>query len=122
VIDGDFGAFWTLLTQGIDAAYREWVEEPFRDGATLASIQGELLTRSQDPSFPFGVDYTEQRDQADPVAYRGPFGVALLADPTWTGAGRWPPGADGLYGWQVLTLEVRDGQPILYLWAGPIAS
>jgi hypothetical protein len=121
-IEGDPGAFATLLTHGIDPAYREWIDEPFRDGASLESIQRDLLDRSQDPGFPFGTDYTEERDQADPVAYRGPFGVSLLADPTWTEAGPWPPGPDGLYGWQVLTLEVRDGQPILYILAGQIAS
>jgi hypothetical protein len=121
-IEGEPGAFATLLEHGIDAAYREWVEEPYRDGKTLESIQRELLAQHDDPDAPFGVDYTAERDDADPVAYRGPFGVSLLADPTWTGAGRWPPGANGLYGWEVLTFEVRDGQPILHVWAGPIAS
>ncbi len=119
VVEGDPGAFATLLTHGMDPAYRVWVYEPFRGGASVASIQRDLLERSLDPDFPFGVDYTAERDAADPVAYRGPLGVSLLADPTWIGADRWPPGPDGLYGWQVLTLEVRDGQPILHFLAAP---
>jgi hypothetical protein len=60
-----------------------------------------------------------------PLGYRGPLATSLLADPvwsSWTDAGRWPPGQNGLYGWTTVTLEVRDEQPILHLWAGPIAG
>jgi hypothetical protein len=124
-LEGEPGAFATLLSSGIDVAYRRWVYEPYLAGTGPEAIQRDLLERSADPDFPFGMDYCGAYAPCGPVAYRGPFGTSILADPTWSAwehLARWPPGPEGLYGWQVVTLEVRDGEPNLYVWAGPIAG
>jgi hypothetical protein len=80
---------------------------------------------ASDPTFPFGLDHCAEVAGCSPLGYRGPLGTSLLADPvwsSWTDAGRLPPGQNGLYGWTTVTFEVRDEQPILHLWAGPIAG
>jgi hypothetical protein len=124
-LEGQPGAFARLLTDGIDPAWRRWVYEPYLDGASPSTISSDLAARSADPTFPFGLDHCAEVAGCSPLGYRGPLGTSLLADPvwsSWTDAGRWPPGQNGLYGWTTVTLEVRDEQPILYLWAGPIAG
>lgn len=124
-LDGAPGAFSTLISSGIDDAYRRWVYEPYLAGASPAAIHRELLERSADPDFPFGIDYCGDYESCGPLAYRGPFGTSILADPMWGAWGQlslWPPGSDGLYAWSIVTLEVRGGEPILYVWAGPIAG
>jgi hypothetical protein len=121
---GEPGAFATLLSDGIDPAYREWIYEPHLAG-TGPGFWQDLLVRSKDPTFPFGMDYCGEPVPCGPIAYRGPHGSSLRAD--WTGLsgddrGHWPPGPEGLYGWNMVTLEIRDGEPILYVWAGEIAG
>jgi hypothetical protein len=120
---GEPGAFARLLGDGIDAAYRRWVYEPAMGGASVASIEQDLLSRSSDPAFPFGQDHQPDATADTPIAYRGPVGSSLLADPSWLEPSTaWPPGRNGLYGWHGLTLELHDGHPVLHLWAGQIAG
>jgi hypothetical protein len=124
-LEGGPGAFALLLTEGIDVAYRTCMLEPLAAGRDLETVRRELLDRSTDPSAPFGVDYDPAARVTGPLAYRGPLGTSLLVDPAWGGWARperWPPGPNGLYGWRTITLEVRDGAPVLHLWAGPIAG
>jgi hypothetical protein len=130
------GAFAAMLFAGIDPAVRTWVHEPLVAGASMQEVREELLRRSSDPSFPFGVDYaTEEFASEQPIAYRGPLGSSLRADPAWMYGAQlaappssghpaeleWPPG-DGIYDWNTTTLEIRTGQPILHVWAGEIAG
>lgn len=125
-IEGRPGAFASLLTEGLDPAYRTWAYEPMLAGAAVEDVWADLVARSEQPEFPFGLDWCAgSRWCSGPVAYRGPHGVALLANPLYggdVGLDRWPPGRNGLYGWSDVTLELRDGAPILYLWAGQIAG
>jgi hypothetical protein len=125
-IDGRPGAFASLLTEGLDPAFRTWVYEPLLAGVTVEDVWADLIERSTQPDFPFGLDWCGGSDWCSgPMAYRGPHGVPLLADPLYggdVGLDRWPPGRNGLYGWSDITLEIRDGAPILYLWAGQIAG
>ncbi len=124
-LSGRPGAFATLLADGIDPAYREWVYEPYLAGRSPDTIRQELGVRSQDPAFPFGLDHCGGAIGCGPFAYRGPLGTSLVADPGWISwevRGSWPPGTNGLYGWNAVTLEIRDREPILYLWAGQIAG
>ncbi len=125
-LDGRPGAFASLLTEGLDPAYRTWVYDPLLAGATVEAVWDDLIERSAQPDFPFGLDWCAGSDWCTgPVAYRAPHGVWLLANPLYggdVGLDRWPPGRNGLYGWSDITLEIRDGAPILYLWAGQIAG
>lgn len=121
---GEPGAFARLLTDGIDPAFRRWVQEPVLDGSSPQEIRAELLERSADPTFPFGQDYTDA-EHYGVLAYRAPLGSRFRADPTWLseeGLRRVPPGLNGLYDWNAVTLEVRDSRPVLYLWTGEIAG
>ena len=91
-IVGDGDAFGRLL-----ADFNEAIDTWIRPGI-------ELREHTGDPSFPFGeVPYPGEPDFAE-LGYRGPGGAHL----TWFG------------GW--MALEVRDGQPILYIHAGLIAG
>ncbi len=119
------GAFATLLTDGIDPAYRQWIHEPYLAGTSPEAITRDLSVRSQDPAFPFGLDHCGGEIGCGPLAYRGPHGSSLVTDPrwmSWDSRESWPPGPNGLYGWHATTLEIRDGAPLLYLWAGQIAG
>ncbi len=110
------GTAFAELLGNLDAAYAEWVVKPIEKGRSLPEIVGDIVTLANDPSFPFGPEpYTGA------IAYRGPLGSALLADPTRIPAEQWPSGKGGLYGWW-LTLEIRDGAPVLYVHAGLIAG
>jgi hypothetical protein len=120
-LTGGPGAFATLLADGIDPAYLAWVVEPLRGGTSVEAIETDLLARSAAPGFPFGQDYRTGLHPDAPIAFRGPLGSSLVADPSWMSTA-WPPGHNGLYGWDAITLEVRDGRPILHLWAGQIAG
>jgi hypothetical protein len=123
-LSGRPGAFATLLADGIDPAYREWIHEPYLAGRSPAAIRQELSERSQDPDFPFGLDHCGGTIGCGPLAYRGPLGTSLLADPGWIAwevRGSWPPGTNGLYAWDAVALEIRDGEPLLCLWAGQVA-
>jgi hypothetical protein len=122
VIEGSPGALATLVTAGLDPAYRTWIHAPYVAGASPEAIQDELRTRTQDPDFPFGREHCDDEEYCAPtVTFRGPLGTSILAGLSGTDQ-RWPPGMGGLYDWNTVTLEVRDGVPILHLWAGPIAG
>jgi hypothetical protein len=122
-LDGEPGAFARLLAHGIDPAYHEWVIVPVAEGREHLAVWEALLERSDEPDFPFGMDYWPD-EQYGPMAYRGPFGTWLLSEPPLMAgvAPSWPPGHNGMYGWRAVTLEVRDGLPVLYLWAGQVAG
>ena len=109
--------FAKLLLEGIDHAFVEWVLDPYEAGASVEQIGESLLAASTDPSFPFGTL------SAGFLAYRGPLGCYLTANPQWMldSAEPWPPGVNGLYNWWT-TLEIRNGKPILYIDAGQIAG
>jgi hypothetical protein len=122
VIEGTPGALATLLTAGLDPAYRTWIHDPLVAGSSPEAVQDELRTRSEDPGFPFGRGHCDDEEHCAPtVTFRGPLGTSILPGLSGTDH-RWPPGMDGLYDWRTITLEVRDGVPILHLWAGPIAG
>jgi hypothetical protein len=116
-LEGSGAAFAELLA-GLDAAFRQWVVASYERGATLPEIEEDLGQRSQDPAFPFG----PEPSHAQPLAYRGPPGTYLLTAPSLLDPlDRWPPGYNGLYNWWTL-VEIRDGVPILYVWAGQIGG
>jgi hypothetical protein len=122
VIEGTPGALATLLTAGLDPAYRTWIHEPLVTGSSPEVVQDELRSRSEDAAFPFGRDHCDDEEHCAPtVTFRGPLGTSILPGLSGTDH-RWPPGMGGLYDWNTVTLEVRDGVPILHLWAGPIAG
>lgn len=119
-ISGSGSAFAELLTD-IDDACTEWVMGPYEAGTPVMAIEADLEARSADPAFPFGVEPT----YGWPLAYRGPQGTYLVAAPSWLIAGDgvdWPLGYNGLYGWRTTNLEIRDGKPVLWIWAGQIAG
>jgi hypothetical protein len=123
-LEGEPGALARLLSHGIDPAFRTWVIDPLRDGMTESMVWADIIERSADPTFPFGRPDCPEDGGCGPVSYRGPFGTLLLANPSRsdTDLGDWPPGYNGLYAWRAVTLEIRDDQPILYLWAGQLAG
>ncbi len=126
-IEGAPGALATLLTSGVDPAFRTWITEPYLEGATEGAVWADVVELAADPAFPFGVPDCGDSgmEYCGPISYRGPFGTFLIANPgaiSYADLGAWPPGYNGLYAWQEVTLEVRDGGPILYLWAGQLAG
>jgi hypothetical protein len=122
VIDGTPGALARLVTVGLDPAYRTWIHDPLVTGSSPQDIQDELRARSEDAAFPFGREHCDDQEHCSPtVTFRGPLGTSILAGVSGAET-RWPPGMGGLYDWNPVTLEVRDGVPILHLWAGPIAG
>jgi hypothetical protein len=116
------GADFAALLEELDAAFTEWVIDPYEAGTPLADIEADLEARSADPAFPFGIEPF----YGYPLAYRGPLNTYLVAAPSWMIAGEgeppWPPGYNGLYGWRTTSLAIRDGKPVLMLWAGQIAG
>lgn len=121
-LHGQPGALARLLSDGIDPAYRRWVSDPIAAGTIGKAVAQDLLSRSADPTFPFGTDFVIEPDFVR-LRYRGPHGSELLA--FWgelTTSATWPPGGNGLYSWRPVTLEVRDGRPVLHLWAGQLGG
>ena len=104
---------------GIDTAYVALVVTPFEEGATIDTLAIDLSVEATSPDFPFGRDSFEFSGWV----YRGPLEARPTAPIEWlvTRDRRWPPGYNGLYDWWV-TLEIRDGAPILYLYANQIAG
>jgi hypothetical protein len=122
VLEGQPGAFATLLQEGLDPAFRTWIHLPALEGMSADAIRADMLDRSADPDFPFGPPQELASEVGYPMGFRGPHGTWLRADPAWTALEPWPPGNDGLYDWRSLALELRDGVPVLHLWAGEIAG
>jgi hypothetical protein len=108
---GEAPAFATLLADGLDPAFRRWVEEPLQAGASLAEVDDDLRRLGGDPTFPLG----------SPRRYRGPLDSWLVLLPSFEVLHLWPHGWDGLYDWHA-TLEIRDGTPLLHVFAGQIAG
>ena len=109
--------FAELLLSGIDHALLQWVWEPYSAGTPIETIYDDLIVRSADPSFPFA-----QEPTTTTFMYRGPHSALLIAE-AWLleSADPWPPGVDGLYTWWT-TLEIRDGKPVLYVYANLVAG
>lgn len=95
-IVGD-GEALTALLGPYDAAIQQWIveAEPTAD---------EYRDWARDPDFPFGIYLFSPEEEIGPIGYRGPGGVLLTE------------------GWWWLALEIRDGQPILYIHAGLVAG
>ncbi len=110
-LKGEAPAFATLLSAGLDPAVRQWIVEPVLAGGSAAEIEDDLRRLSADPTFPFDSAYR----------YRGPLGSRLVLYPSWEVFDLWPHGWDGLYDWHA-TLEIRDGAPLLYVFAGQVAG
>jgi hypothetical protein len=91
-IVGDGLAFGRLLAD-VNEAVRTWAQPGI-----------DLRDRSRDPGFPFGQIPWPGEAQDGELGYRGPGGAHL----TWFG------------GW--MALEIRNGNPILYIHAGLIAG
>jgi hypothetical protein len=108
-----------LLANGIDADYLEWVVAPFQAGTPIEELTADLEVRFREPGFPFARDAFE----FEGVVYRAPEGARPTAPIEWlvTRDRPWPPGYNGLYDWWI-TLEIRDGAPVLYLYANQIAG
>jgi hypothetical protein len=122
---GEPGALARLLTQGVDPAFRTWVVDPYLEGATESMVWADVTERGADPTFPLGLPDCPEDDYCGPVSYRGPFETFLIVNPgtvSYRDLADWPPGSNGLYAWREVTLEIRDSEPILYLWAGQIAG
>jgi hypothetical protein len=119
---GEPGALARLLTQGIDPAFRQWVHEPLTAGVPGEALYLDLMERGADLTFPFGPAFP---DHDYPLVYRGPLGSQLVVAASSYGMltpPAWPPGYNGLYGWYGATLEIRDGEPLLYIEAGQYAG
>jgi hypothetical protein len=122
---GEPGALARLLTHGVDPAFRTWVVDPYLEGATESMVWADVTERGADPTFPLGLPDCPEDDDCGPVSYRGPFETFLIVNPgtvSYRDLADWPPGSNGLYAWREVTLEIRDSEPILYLWAGQIAG
>ena len=110
---------------GLDHALIDWIWGPHQTGSSIAEIVEELEARSTDPAFPFGL-FDDRATVAPcwtnrrcPITYRGPQGTNLIIDFGLLDLGEdWPT---QLYGWWT-SLEVRDGNPILYIDAGRLAG
>jgi hypothetical protein len=121
-LHGQPGALARLLRSGIDPAYRRWVYDPIVAGTSGQAVAQDLQTRSADATFPFRTGFVPD-DAFVQLFYRGPLRSELLA--FWgdlSTSARWLPGHNGLYGWRPVTLEVRDGRPVLHLWAGQLGG
>jgi hypothetical protein len=116
---GSGADFALLLTNGIDAAYMDLFVTPLGAGVSIEQVVADAEARARDEGFPFGRDAFGFGG----AVYRAPLGarptapVELLA----TRDRPWPPGYNGLYDWWV-TLEIRDGAPVLHLYANQIAG
>lgn len=115
---GSGTAFAELLDGGIDAAFRSWVLEPVAEGVPVDTVIEGILAKGADDEFPFGPD-----PATNSICYRGPLDSFLLANPAWLAGSDdpWPPGGNGLYDWWT-TLEIRDGEPVLYIHANLVAG
>ena len=110
IMEGDGAAFASLLYR-VDTAVRIFAEPAQRAGR---DIEGEFAAIGAiDPTFPYGIAPTH-----GVLSYRGPenshltinFSTVLFGDPpSW------------MFDWWC-TLEIVDGAPILYVWAGQIAG
>jgi hypothetical protein len=126
VISGTAGALATLLVDGIDPAFDAWIRAPFLDGMAPEEIHEAVAAAQGDPSTPFETDACGGPPENAAIRYRGPLGVRVLAAPESVGfaaaVGRWPPGVNGLYDWQPNALEIRNGEPIVFLRVDPLAG
>jgi hypothetical protein len=52
-LHGEPGALATLLTDHLDPTYRTSIHEPAVAGLTRADIRRGIVSRSEDPTFPF---------------------------------------------------------------------
>lgn len=107
-IEGSGAAFATLLHR-IDAAVTTVIAPMY--GTNALENAG-----AEDPTFPYGPVPCEELGWV--TGYRGPedsfltdgwYTVFTSEEPTW------------MYGWWN-SLEIRNGNPILYIWAGQIAG
>lgn len=113
------GAAFARLLDDFDDAYDKWI---LGQSGDFYQILDDLALRgASDPSFPFGVppDFGPQ----GPLGFRGPTGTYLVVLPELKqGLERGlPRGPGAMYFWWV-TLEIRNGAPILYVNAGRIAG
>lgn len=96
---------------GDGAAFAEMLADLDQAIATHAASDGNLYEndlgdRTDDPAFPFGAPVWPDGMGTGPLGYRGPGGSYLTTSPL---------------GWW-MAIEVRDGQPVLYIHAGLIAG
>lgn len=103
----------------LDLAFDRWVLTPSENGESLTAIEAELWARSDDPTFPFG----PVPGFYNSITFRGPVGSNLTGNPSWMleTAEPWPPGENGVFDWWT-TLEIRHGEPVVYLYANQIAG
>ena len=97
------GIVFREMLDDLDFSMETWIRSP----ETGVSWE-EMKELSADPAFPFG-DPTSG-SEGYPIGYRGPGGAHLTYadDPAY------------LLGWTVM--EIRNGEPILYIHAGLIAG
>ena len=106
-IEGD-GLALALLLRRLDAAVTTFAAPAFAAGSPHFAAVG-----SADPTFPYGVG-----QDGWALGYRGPEGTHLTTGFSLVSGTDLPA---PMYGWWS-TLEIVDGTPILYLWAGQIAG
>lgn len=105
-IVGDGVALHALL-EDVESLRDEW------EASWGTFSADEWRERSSDPSFPFGLADPSSAYVLDLAAYRGPGQTYLMMpnfDQSLIGSCWWP------------AVEIRDGQPILYLHAGLFAG
>lgn len=105
-IVGDGRALGALLGD-VDSVRSDFAG--YRDTLTA----DEWRQRAADPTFPFGLADPSSTAVIDLIGYRGPGGASLMmpwSDEALVGSTWWP------------AVEIRGGQPILYLHAGLFAG
>lgn len=118
-IEGD-GAALARLLERLDAAFAHAVASRYDAGVVIWEVENRLADVGDgDPTFPFAGELGDESGGF--FHYRGPAGTPL----TCSLYSLWPGSAaeqeDWMYGWWP-SLEIVDGQPILYLEAGQIAG
>ena len=117
-LQGDGVAFVALLAD-LDGAVDQWVGAPLHSGSSLGEVFIALGESAEDPAFPFGI-----HKESGVLSYRGPLDSYLTFFPIWrefADGDRTLRGENGLYNWWT-ALEIRSGQPVLYLFADKIAG
>jgi hypothetical protein len=110
-IEGDGAALGSLLRR-VDAAVTTFAGPAH--GAGLDLDREFRSTGNADPTFPYG----STPGHGPLLSYRGPEDTHLT--PNFYSVLSWNP-PSWMYGW-FCTLEIIDGTPLLYVWAGQIAG
>ncbi len=98
-IVSDGRAFGDMLAE-LNRAIDPWADDEYAWPA-----ESDVADRAIDPAFPFGIVVWPDGGDTGPVGYRAPGGTYLTAPQAWWTA-----------------IEIRNGNPILYIAAGQVAG